>query len=158
MTLLAQITSFATDFQNSRFIPKVSIDGGALSLIILEILPPVETKRKQKQLHVKSTRNVSSGVRRNYIKIIIKTYLYWSSDFVVIAIHGMRYGTKTFPDQPAYESCLIRDMSVHKDFLLFGIEHRSWLRLSSLPVTLKAPITTAADDIHQYFIIVFQGK
>ena len=25
-------------------------------------------------------------------------------------------------------------------------------------LTLKAPITTAADDIHKYFFIVFQGK
>ena len=26
------------------------------------------------------------------------------------------------------------------------------------PLTLKAPITTAADDIHKYFFIVFQRK
>ena len=25
-------------------------------------------------------------------------------------------------------------------------------------ITLKAPITTAADDIHKYFLIVFQRK
>ena len=25
-------------------------------------------------------------------------------------------------------------------------------------LTLKAPVTTAADDIHKYFFIVFQGK
>ena len=29
-------------------------------------------------------------------------------------------------------------------------------RQSVVPLTLKAPITTAADDIHKYFFIVFQ--
>ena len=30
--------------------------------------------------------------------------------------------------------------------------------LASLHLTLKAPITTAADDIHKYFFIVFLEK
>ena len=29
---------------------------------------------------------------------------------------------------------------------------------SSMQLTLQAPITTAADDIHKYFFIVFQRK
>ena len=32
------------------------------------------------------------------------------------------------------------------------------LPLKVYPLTLKAPITTAADDIHKYFFIVFQRK
>ena len=31
-------------------------------------------------------------------------------------------------------------------------------RAKSRPSTLKAPITNAADDIHDYFFIVFQRK
>ena len=32
------------------------------------------------------------------------------------------------------------------------------ISIKSALLTLKAPITTAADDIHKYFFIVFQGK
>ena len=39
-----------------------------------------------------------------------------------------------------------------------GLDCMFWLLESFHDLTLKAPITTAADDIHKYFFIVLQSK
>ena len=40
----------------------------------------------------------------------------------------------------------------------FSCRKTSLLEDQSISLTLKVPITTAADDIHKYFFIVFQRK
>ena len=42
--------------------------------------------------------------------------------------------------------------------ILVSVSSDSWKQKVGSVLTLKAPITTAADDIHKYFFIVFQRK
>ena len=49
----------------------------------------------------------------------------------------------------------VRGVSIH---IIIGDINISSPRSVNKVLTLKAPITTAADDIHKYFFIVFQRK
>ena len=57
--------------------------------------------------------------------------------------------------------CNIADMKLSSDFLHFndtGIDPVDKQHKKMVLLTLGAPVTTAADDIHKYFFIVCQRK
>ena len=68
-------------------------------------------------------------------------------------------------DSSAILSCSIREYFTNlvadgpgKDTLILGHTVCSGILIFERNLTLKAPITTAADDIYKYFFIVFQRK
>ena len=62
--------------------------------------------------------------------------------------------------KPGYISVMktYADQQTNDDWLLLEFSALGFIGTSFNSFTLKAPITTAADDSHKYFFIVFQRK
>ena len=60
----------------------------------------------------------------------------------------------SFKSRPCLESFFARGSKQEVPFIIAKI----YMVLEQFTLTLKAPITTAADDIIKYFFIVFQRK